>query len=142
MEEKFNPLEWAAASNNNAATSKGQIKTGQVINHQGCAEAHPRTESDGDTKAELLAVINELLARRVNITESYMEWIKVGWALAETLGAEGREYFHQLSAMSSKYNERECEAKWHSLLRSNSGRVTANTIFWMAEQAGVDIAVL
>lgn len=83
-----------------------------------------------------------LLARGINITEAYLDWIKVGWALAEELGAEGREYYHQLSAQSAKYNERECEAKWQSLLRSNSGRVTASTIFWLAEQAGVDIAAL
>ena len=142
MERQFNPLEWAAASQNTAATKNGQMKTDQVANHQCCAEVRQRAKFDADAKAELIAVISVLLARRINITESYIDWIKVGWALAEELGAEGRDYFHQLSAQSAKYNERECEAKWHSLLRSNSGRVTASTIFWMAEQAGVDIAAI
>ncbi len=142
MEKEFNPLEWAAASNYNAATSEGQVKTDQVVNHQSCAEVGQRAKFDADAKAQLIALICLLLARGINNTEAYLAWIKVGWALAEELGSEGREYFHQLSAASSKYNERECEAKWHSLLRSNSGRVTANTIFWMAEQAGVDISAL
>ena len=142
MEEKFNPKEWAAASNNNAATSKGQPSSDQVVNHQSCAETKPRAKCNADAKAQLIALLCLLIARGINITEDYMDWIKVGWALAEELGAEGREYFHQLSAQSAKYDERECESKWHSLLRSNSGRVTANTLYWMAEQAGVDIAAL
>ena len=142
MEEVFNPLEWAAASQNIVATKNGQMKNDQVVNHQSCAEVRPRAKGDADVKAQLTALLCLLLARGINITEAYIDWIKVGWALAEELGAEGREYFHQLSALSAKYDPTECEAKWQSLLRSNSGRVTASTLYWMAEQAGVDIAAL
>ena len=142
MEKEFNPLEWAAASQNNAATKNGHINADQVVNPQGCAVAQPRSMCNTNSKDELIALISVLIARGINITETYLDWIKVGWALAEELGTEGREYFHQLSAASSKYNQRECEVKWHSLLRSNSGRVTGNTIFWMAEQAGVDISAI
>lgn len=142
MEKKnhFDPLAWAAASNDNAALINGQATLGQVNSYQCCAEGCQRSVV-GD-RADLMTVINEILTRGINITESYGDWIKVGFALAEELGAEGRETFHQLSAMSTKYNPTECERKWHSLLRSNSGRVTRSTIFWMAEQAGIDISAI
>lgn len=134
----FDPFAWVTTETKNDSLINGS----QVINHQCCAEEHARMTDATEAKAELLAVINELLVRGINITESYHDWLRVGFALAWELGAEGREPFHRLSAMSTKYNERECEAKWQSLLRSNSGRVTKGTIFWMAEQAGIDIASL
>ena len=137
--QAFNPLAWAAASNkNNAATDNGQSMTNLVDNLQSGGAAHKRAADNADAKAELMGLINELLKRGINITESYHDWIRVGFALAEELGAEGRDAFHQLSAMSSKYDPRECEAKWHSLLHANSGRVKGNTLFWLAQQAGVD----
>ena len=77
--KNFDPLAWAAASNNNAATDNGQIQTGQVNNHQCCAGVRPRTVDDADARAEVMAVVNELVARKINITESYGDWIKVGW---------------------------------------------------------------
>lgn len=139
---KFDPLAWAAASQNNAAKDNGQAHADQVINHQSCAKAQPRTEQEADAKTELLAVIQELLARGANIAESYHDWWRLGCAMAWELGAEGRDYYHQLSAMSSKYNERECEAKWRECLRVSDGRTTKGTVFWLAEQAGIDIANL
>lgn len=142
MEKKFDPLAWAAASKNNAAKDNGQIMADQVINHQSCALAQPRTENEADAKAELLKVIRKLLSLGANIAESYHDWWRLGCALAWELGVEGREYFHRLSALSAKYNERECEAKWRECLRVSDGRTTRGTIFWMAEQAGIDIAVL
>lgn len=134
----FDPFAWVTTETRNDSLQKGS----QVTNHQCSSEKHVRMTDATETKAELLAVINELLARGINITDGYHDWLRVGFALAEELGTEGREPFHQLSAMSTKYNERECEAKWQSLLRSNSGRVTKSTIFWMAEQAGINIAAL
>ena len=134
----FDPYAWVTTETKNDSLTNGS----QVTNNQSSAEEHTRLTHATEAKAELLAVINELLVRGINITESYHDWLRVGFALAEELGAEGREPFHRLSAMSTKYNERECEAKWQSLLRSNSGRVTKGTIFWMAEQAGVNIAAL
>lgn len=122
---KFNPFAWLPERN--AST---YIDNEQFIN----------LHSDADAKVELLALIDKLVAQKVNITESYGDWVKVGFALAEELGEEGRVPFHQLSAQSSKYAERECEAKWRALLRANSGRVRGSTIFWLAEQAGIDIA--
>ena len=142
MEKNFNPLAWAAASNNNAATVNGQAHAYHVNNHQGCATAHTRTENDADAKKELLAVITMLIAKGINIAESYHDWWRLGCALAWELGVEGREFYHQLSAMSTKYSERECEAKWRECLRVSDGRTTKGTIFYMAEQAGIDITAL
>lgn len=142
MEKNFNPLAWAAASNNNAATVNGQVRADHVNNHQGCAEGRKRAHEDNDANAELLAVVGKLVARGINITESYHDWLRVGFALAWELGSEGREAFHQLSAQSAKYRQDECDRKWHELLRTSNGRTTGSTIFWLAQQAGIDVTAL
>ena len=110
-----------------------QPKAEHVVNRQ------PR---DTDAKAELLAVIDEVVSRGINITESYHDWLRVGFALAWELGPEGRDAFHQLSAQSTKYRQEECERKWHEVLRTSNGRTTGSTIFWLAQQAGIDVEAL
>jgi hypothetical protein len=141
-QKKFDPLAWAAVSNNNAAKQNGQHKADQVTTLQECAEAHHRALDNADTKAEISAVVEELLARGANIAESYNDWWRLGCALAWELGAEGREAYHRLSAMSTKYNREECERKWRECLKVCNGKATRATIFWMAQQVGVDVAAL
>ena len=137
----FDPLAWAAAGTN-AAKGNGQRKADQVNNLQSGAEVHPRTLCAGDTKAEILAVIDELLVRGANIAESYHDWWRLGCVLAWELGEEGREAYHRLSAMSAKYNQHECERKWRECMRVCDGKASRGTIFWMAQQAGVDVGAL
>ena len=137
MENKFNPLDWLAEQH--ASTAKNvQPKAEKVNINQSSGEAHPRCYCE-DSKAELMAVISELLERRCNVAESYNDWWRIGCALAWELGPEGRDAYHQLSAMSQKYDPRECDRKWAECLRVSDGRTTRATIFWMAEQAGIDI---
>jgi hypothetical protein len=60
--------------------------------------------------------------------------------LANGLGSEGRELYHQLCSQSSKYRESDCERKWQQCLRQNDGRTTLATFYNMAKQAGVDLS--
>ena len=48
-----------------------------------------------------MAVGQELLQMGANIAESYSDWFRLGFALADGLGAEGRDLYHQLSAQST-----------------------------------------
>ena len=134
----FDPLAWASARNNkndaNVSTLENtQASSEQVNYHQGNA---------ADAKADLLAVIEELVTRGINITESYHDWLRVGFALAWELGPDGKDAFHQLSAQSVKYRQEECERKWNEVLRTSNGRTTGSTIFWLAQQHGVDVESL
>ena len=67
-------------------------------------------------------IVQELVGSNRNITESYEEWVKVGWALR--LHPYGLHLFHQLSRCSSKYNEAQTNLKWQQL--GNSQTVTYN----------------
>ena len=71
----------------------------------------------------------------LDITEGYGNWFRIGAALA-SLGENGRDFFHRLSALNSDYRERECDRKFDNLLRT-CGRVGIGTLFYIAETNGI-----
>ena len=126
----FDPLAWA-----NIDTVNDSPKSDCHVTN---APAACGTPSDDHEK--IMAVGQELLAMGANIAESYSDWLRLGFALADGLGEEGRELYHQLSAQSSKYNEAQCEKKWRQCLAKSNGRTTIKTFYFMAQQAGVDLS--
>lgn len=58
-------------------------------------------------------IVEELVRNHKNITESYEEWVKVGWALRSH--PYGLDLFHELSRCSQKYNEGQTNVKWNQL---------------------------
>lgn len=67
-------------------------------------------------------IVKELVGHRVNITESYDDWVKAGWALKGH--PYGERLFHELSACSQKYNPANTSLKWKQL--GTSRVVTGN----------------
>jgi len=120
----FNPLEWANKDNN--------CESGNKVNNaeKGC-------ESSVDNIGDLVKAI---VSNGVCITDDYNDWLKVGFALAGALGEGGRQYFHQLSSMSSKYNQTECDKKYNNCLRSSGNGVNIETLYWMAGNAGINLS--
>ena len=122
----FNPHEWANKNNN--------CESGNKVNNaeKGC-------ESSVDNIGDLVKAI---VSNGVCITDDYNDWLKVGFALAGALGEGGRQYFHQLSSMSSKYNQTECDKKYNNCLRSSGNGVNIETLYWMAGNAGINLSEL
>lgn len=125
----FSPSEWVKRS---AETIK------PTVNHQPSANSQPLHPMEELAKAR--AVTRELLRKGANIADDYIDYLKLGFALANGLGNDGRELYHQLCSQSSKYSECDCEHKWQQCLRHNDGRTTLATFYNMAKQAGVDLS--
>ena len=90
--------------------------------------------------AKARVVTRELLRRGANIADDYGDYLKLGFALANGLGSDGRELYHELCRQSTKYREADCERKWQQCLRQTDGRTTIATFYNMAKQAGVDLS--
>lgn len=88
------------------------------------------------------AVTRELIAIGANIAESYGDYVRLGFALANGLGSDGRALYHTLCAHSTKYRQGDCERKWQECLRQADGRTSIATFYHMARQAGVDISAI
>ncbi len=125
----FDPLAWAAKTEQKKPTAKKDFQP------SASQPLHPMEEL-----AKAKAVARELLRRGANIADDYGDYLKLGFALANGLGSEGRELYHQLCSQSPKYRESDCEHKWQKCLSQNDGRTTIATFYNMAKQAGVDLS--
>lgn len=88
-------------------------------------------------------IVNEMLQRGINICEDYQGWIKTGFALVSKFGEEGREYYHKLSSISSKYHSENTDRQYDNCLKSFSLErdkvCTIDFIYYSAKQEGIEI---
>ena len=132
----FDPLAWLAQPGNNDAKSAPVPVT---------PSPHPaacQPLSHAEELAKATAVTRELIARHANIAESYDDFVRLGFALANGLGSDGRDLYHMLCAHSTKYRMADCERKWRECLGKSDGRTRIATFYHMARQAGVDISAV
>lgn len=87
-----------------------------------------------------LHVVKRVLESGSVLTDPYDQWVTVGMACTE-FGEQGRQLFHDLSRMSSKYDQRATDRKYDELLRTSRGQVRFATVAHMAKNAGVDLSV-
>ena len=125
----FDPVTWAG---------KSEVKTPVVTTKHQPAASQPLHPMEELAKAR--AVTRELLRRGANIADDYGDYLKLGFALANGLGSQGRELYHELCSQSTKYRETDCERKWQQCMSQNDGRTTIATFYNMAKQAGVDLS--
>lgn len=90
-----------------------------------------------DVMERIIAALEE---RSINITSSYENWIKVGFALCKTFGEQGRGYYHRIGRMSPRYTREETDRTYSQLLAKNNGRTKLGTIIFLAKEAGVSIS--
>lgn len=89
-----------------------------------------------ETREHVQAAIDLIRERRIDITDEYPVWVKIGYAFASEYGEEGRYYFHRVSRISSKYDWNECEEQYDKCLRAKT-RVGIGTFFYHCKRFGV-----
>lgn len=92
-------------------------------------------------KTEFDEVVNNMVSQGVSCVEDYRDWLAIGFGLADQFGEAGREYYHALSSVSSKYERSMCDRQYTHCLRQpqSTGKITIATIYWFAKQAGINI---
>ena len=93
-------------------------------------------------EGNLERIISEMVGRGVNCTEDYRDWIKIGFAIASELGENGRDHFHNLSAISSKYDNGITDKKYDNIIKSlgsGSKKASIATVYWFAKNAGIEL---
>ena len=88
------------------------------------------------------ALVSEVVNRGVDLTQGYVPWRNICFALAEGMGNQGRGYFHTLSARNPDYNEAECDKQYDACLKARGSGITINTLFHAAKEAGIDISAI
>ena len=92
---------------------------------------------DLQEEIELLTKIIE--ERSIDIAPDYHSWCDLGFALADELGENGRDYFHRISRFYLNYSYDEAEKQFTACLNHHGHGITSKTIFHLAKQAGITI---
>lgn len=80
-------------------------------------------------------IVNIACKNHIDITGGYHDWFSLGCALASELGEAGRNHFHVISSISSKYKYAECDKKYNECLKTN--RIGIGTFFSIAKDYGI-----
>jgi hypothetical protein len=85
-------------------------------------------------------IIRELVARRIDITGDYHTWLRIGFALADKFGENGRDYWHSVSQFSSTYQSKTADRQYTNCLKAKKQGITIATFYYYAKQAGIQVA--
>lgn len=93
-----------------------------------------------DDSVEVIENIIESLERRhTDITNSYYNWIRIGFALCTTFGESGRNYYHRIGRLYPNYSKEETDKTYTQLLANNNGKTTLGTIIFLSKEAGISV---
>ena len=112
-----------------------------AVNNQVVAATRAALPTE-DLFQQVDALVSEVVNRGIDLTQGYVPWRNIGFALAEGMGNQGRGYFHTLSAQNPDYNEAECDKQYDACLNAHGCGITINTLFHAAKEAGIDISAI
>ncbi len=79
-------------------------------------------------------ILQQIEAKRLDLTDSYADWVKIGFAIAAKYHEPGADLFHRVSALSPKYNPEACDRKYKQLCNSKHNQVTFASFMWLAKK--------
>ena len=95
------------------------------------------TKTNNNEQQLVEGLIKNIQAMKIDITEQYDNWIKIGFALCHSFGEGGRGYFHYISENFPKYKHSEADKLYTGLLKKNNGSIKLGTLFFIAKQYGI-----
>lgn len=95
--------------------------------------------NDRDNDVERIVSLCE--QQGADIAPSYEEWVKLGFALVDGYGENGRNYFMRLSSLHAGCTQEAAESQYDKCLRSDNSGITMSTFFHLAKQTGISISM-
>lgn len=100
-------------------------------------KAEPKPSKTIFVKSDFEAIVREIQQKGVDITDSYDDWFRIGFGIARKFDEAGRDYFHIISANSSKYDPAICDKQYTACLKHPGGSVSIATFYYLAKAAGI-----
>ena len=121
----FNPLDWQ--DENETKSTLNNLSNLKNLN------VHPANEIEHLTR--------KIEAAAVDIAPNYAGWRDLGFALADALGENGRNYYHRISRFYPNYNKSETDKQFDNCLKSHGHGITIKTFFHLSKSAGIDVSI-
>src|ERR1044072_1814222 len=88
-------------------------------------------------KSDFDNIVHEIVARRLDITDGYHAWLRIGFAIADRFAEAGRTYFHQVSQCNADYRPDLCDRQYTNGLKAKKTGITIASFYYYAKQAGI-----
>lgn len=79
------------------------------------------------------------LSGGIDITNGYINWRDISFALVDTFGEEGRQFFHRLSQFHGEYNFEKCDKQYTNSLKSQGSGITIGTLLKICKKHNLNI---
>lgn len=79
-------------------------------------------------------------AAGADIAPTYIEYVQLAFAIATDCGEAGRDFFHRLCRISTKYQRDHADRVFSNALTTKQGKVHLASVFHLAETAGIDLS--
>lgn len=96
-----------------------------------------RIGKDNRTKVEQL--ISKIRHSRIDITDGYNNWLKIGFSLVDEFGESGRNYFHSVSQFHEEYGTTETDKQYTNCIQANGKGVSIASFFHICKQYGITL---
>jgi hypothetical protein len=121
---------------------EGDFSISKSINPKGPANGPKNPVASGsfvqnDDEALIIDLVIQAEVKEVDITAKYQSWLKIGFAIANAMGENGREYYHRFSCFYPKYDRKETDQQYSSCLKNNRGDVNLGTLVFLAAEFGM-----
>lgn len=117
--------------NSNSSTFKDYLTKQSRINDINASKSsflHTNSKFE-----RILSAINK------DITGDYKQWLTIGFAIANTYGENGINYYHLISKYSQSYNANDTERQYKHCLKYNNGKITINSFYYYCKLNGIQI---
>ncbi len=93
--------------------------------------------SKNEEENKVADIIRQLTAKRIDLLDSDDKKLEIGLSIVNTLGENGRKYYHKLSQITPKYNAKETDTFYSDLIQNNKNHITLATFIHYAKEAGI-----
>lgn len=130
--KNFNPQDWL--NNQLSAPSTAAPSAPNTVNPSN--NNIPLTTIEQDIKD----VVSRVETSATDIAPNYADCRDLGFALADALGENGRDYYQRLSRFYPHYAAAETDKQFDKCLAAHGHGITIKTLFHLAKQAGISVA--
>jgi hypothetical protein len=88
-----------------------------------------------DNWDKVSALVQEVNSKNIDIAPDYETYIKLGFALANEFGEQGRELFHLACQPNLTYDRKKADAQFTACLRAGGRGISIGTFFYLCKVA-------
>jgi hypothetical protein len=95
-----------------------------------------------DLEKDILKVVEQIEEYKLDITSDYTSWRNIGFAFADALGENGRNFYHRVSKFNQDYNPEICNDQYTKCLKATGTGISIRTFFFMAKSNGINLSTV